>query len=85
MPFNRRDFLSLAGATTLTTAQAASPRKPNIVVILADDLGFSDIAPYGGEIDTPNLTKLAKEGIRLRQFYNTARCCPARAARLTGL
>ncbi len=85
MPFNRRDFLSLAGAATLTTVQAASPRKPNIVVILADDLGFSDIAPYGGEIDTPNLTKLAKEGIRLRQFYNTARCCPTRAALLTGL
>jgi len=59
MPFNRRDLLSLAGATTLTTAQAASPRKPNIVVILADDLGFSDIAPYGGEIDTPNLAKKA--------------------------
>ena len=61
MPFNRRDFLSLAGAATLTTVQAASPRKPNIVVILADDLGFCDIAPYGGEIDTSNLTKLAKK------------------------
>ena len=59
--------------------------KPNIVLILADDMGYSDIGCYGGEIDTPNLNKLAKNGIRFTQFYNTARCSPSRASLLTGL
>jgi arylsulfatase A-like enzyme len=59
--------------------------KPNIVLILADDLGFSDIGCYGSEIATPNLDRLAKNGLRFRQFYNAARCCPTRAAVLTGL
>lgn len=59
--------------------------RPNIVVILADDLGFSDIGSYGGEINTPNLDYLAKNGIRYTQFYNTSRCCPTRASLLTGL
>ena len=59
--------------------------KPNIVVILADDMGYSDIGCYGGEIPTPNLDKLAQEGVRFTQFYNAARCCPSRAALLTGL
>ena len=58
---------------------------PNIIYILADDMGFSDIGCYGGEIDTPNLDALAKGGLRFTQFYNTARCCPTRAALLTGL
>jgi arylsulfatase len=62
---------------------AAAP--PNIVYILADDMGFSDIGCYGGEIDTPNLDALAKGGLRFTQFYNTARCCPTRASLLTGL
>ncbi len=66
-----------------------SPRpggqKPNIVLILADDLGFSDIGCYGSEIATPNLDRLAKNGLRFRQFYNAARCCPTRASLLTGL
>src|SRR5678815_4142608 len=67
-------------------AQAADAAKwPNIVIIMADDLGFSDIGPYGSEIPTPNLDKLAAEGVRFSQFYNTARCCPTRAALLTGL
>lgn len=82
---NRREFLALAGASAGALAGAAPPRQPNIVLILADDLGFSDIAPYGGEIDTPHLTALARDGVRLRQFYNTARCCPTRASLLTGL
>ncbi len=60
-------------------------KKPNIIVILADDLGYSDIGSYGGEIKTPNIDKLAKEGIRYKQFYNAARCCPTRASLLTGL
>jgi arylsulfatase A-like enzyme len=58
--------------------------KPNVVVILADDLGFSDLGCYGSEIATPNLDGLAKEGLRFTQFYNTARCWPTRAALLTG-
>jgi len=59
--------------------------KPNIIVILVDDMGYSDIGCYGGEIPTPNLDSLAKDGLRFTQFYNTARCCPSRASILTGL
>ena len=59
--------------------------RPNIVVIMADDMGFSDISPYGGEIRTPNLERLASGGLRFTQFYNAARCCPTRASLLTGL
>ncbi len=58
--------------------------RPNIVIIMADDLGYSDIGCYGGEIHTPNLDGLAANGIRFTQFYNAARCCPTRAALLTG-
>jgi len=66
-------------------AVAAEPAKPNIVLILADDLGWSDIGCYGGEIKTPNLDALAKSGLRFTQFYNGTRCCPTRASLLTGL
>lgn len=59
--------------------------KPNIVLILNDDMGYSDIGCYGGEIDTPNLDRLAANGLRFSQFYNTARCSPSRASMLTGL
>jgi arylsulfatase len=59
--------------------------KPNIVLILNDDMGFSDIGCYGGEVATPNLDRLAAGGLRFTQFYNTARCSPARASMLTGL
>lgn len=62
-----------------------NPGAPNIVLILADDMGFSDIGCYGGEIDTPCLDGLAERGLRFSQFYNTARCCPTRASLLTGL
>ena len=65
--------------TTLT------PTRPNIVLILADDMGFSDIGSYGGEIQTPNLDRLANNGLRFTQMYNSARCCPTRASLLTGL
>ena len=58
--------------------------RPNIVVILADDLGFSDLGCYGSEIETPNLDSLAANGLRFVQFYNASRCCPTRAALLTG-
>jgi len=70
---------SLGGA-----AVAAPPAKPNILVILADDLGFSDLGCYGSEIRTPNLDSLATHGLRFTQFYNTARCWPTRGALLTG-
>lgn len=65
-------------------AQSVSER-PNIVLILADDMGFSDLGSFGSEISTPNLDKLAQEGLRITQFYNSGRCCPSRAALLTGL
>lgn len=63
----------------------AEPPRPNIIVILADDLGFSDLGCYGGEVQTPNIDYLAGNGIRYTQFYNTSRCCPTRASLLTGL
>jgi arylsulfatase A-like enzyme len=66
------------------TLPAANPR-PNILLILADDLGYSDLGCYGGEVRTPNLDALAKNGLRFTQFYNCARCCPSRACLLTGL
>src|SRR5690242_9822457 len=67
------------------SARSVEPRKPpNIVVILADDLGYSDLGCYGSEIHTPNLDALAAGGLRFTQFYNTARCWPTRAALLTG-
>ncbi|MFI7613813.1 sulfatase-like hydrolase/transferase [Nonomuraea terrae] len=60
-------------------------RSPDIVLILADDLGYSDLGCYGGEIRTPNLDRLGRSGVRLTQFSNTARCSPSRASLLTGL
>ncbi len=68
----------------LGTSLVAAPR-PNIVIILCDDVGFSDLGCYGGEIETPVLDSLAAGGLRFTQFYNTGRCCPTRAALLTGL
>lgn len=78
---NRRQLLQ----TVAGGALAASPQRPNIVLVLADDMGYSDIGCYGGEIRTPHLDRLAKRGVRFTQFYNTARCCPSRASLLTGL
>ncbi len=63
----------------------AQAERPNIIVILVDDMGFSDIGCYGSEIPTPHLDALAAGGLRFKQFYNTGRCCPTRAALLTGL
>src|ERR1043165_3678090 len=62
----------------------APAKRPNVMIILADDMGFSDAGCYGGEIKTPNLDRLAANGIRFSQFYNTARCWPTRTALLTG-
>ena len=69
-----------------STASGADPAsRPNIVIILADDLGFSDVGCYGSTASTPNIDRLASSGVRFTQFYNAARCCPTRAALLTGL
>jgi len=76
-------LIAFAVAAALVGQSAASD-KPNIVFILADDMGYSDLGCYGGEIATPNLDKLAANGLRFTQFYNTARCWPTRAALLTG-
>lgn len=79
-----RQFLSLWICIPCAIAVQASER-PNIILIMSDDMGFSDIQPYGGEIATPNLQRLADSGLRFTQFYNTSRCCPTRASLLTGL
>ncbi|MBL9134133.1 MAG: sulfatase-like hydrolase/transferase, partial [Verrucomicrobiaceae bacterium] len=76
-------LLSVLLCVLCGSLQAAE--KPNIVVILVDDMGFADLGCYGSEIPTPNLDALAKNGLRFTQFYNTGRCCPTRASLLTGL
>jgi arylsulfatase A-like enzyme len=72
-------------APPLAWSQPTSDTRPNIIVILADDMGYSDLGCFGSEIDTPNLDSLAARGLRFTQFYNCAVCCPTRAALLTGL
>ena len=79
-------LLSCISATaTIAQAETAPGKRPNIITILVDDLGYSDLGCYGGEIETPNLDALAEGGVRFTQFYNTSRCCPSRASLLTGL
>jgi arylsulfatase A-like enzyme len=78
-------FISLLSLLTFTASTQAADERPNIIIIMSDDMGYSDIGCYGGEIKTPNLDSLAKDGIRFTQFYNTSRCCPTRASLLTGL
>jgi len=90
----RRDFCK-AVALGITIGPAAAEAfwpfcikknpRPNIIIIMSDDMGYSDIGCYGGEIKTPTLDKLASHGLRFTQFYNTGRCCPTRASLLTGL
>ena len=93
--WTRRDFLACAafGAGAIpwslargaaTAAPAARAGRPNFLVIVADDMGFSDAACYGGEIATPHLDALAAGGIRFTQVYSTGRCWPSRACILTG-
>ena len=80
--------LLLVGCNSTKKEQKNASEKdgrPNIILILADDLGYSDLGCYGGEINTPNLDHLAENGVRFTQFYNTSRCCPSRASLLTGL
>jgi arylsulfatase A-like enzyme len=94
---NRRQFIKAAGLGAVVLAAPGclgaagrssnrdTDKKPNIILIMADDMGYSDIGCYGGEIRTPNLDGLAAGGVRFTQFYNTARCCPTRASLMTGL
>ena len=77
-------FCFIAWGFSFKTNQKRAVKKPNIVLIMADDMGFSDIGYYGSEIKTPNLDKLASEGMRLKQCYNNAICAPSRATLLTG-
>jgi arylsulfatase A-like enzyme len=79
------NVILFAFCAALTIPALAQQSKPNIVVILADDMGFSDVGCYGSEIATPNIDRIAANGVRLRQFYNVGRCCPTRASLLTGL
>jgi arylsulfatase len=82
---DRRRFLQTAvGAASTAALRSAPPRKPNFLVILADDMGFSDAGCYGSDIDTPNLDRLAAGGLRFTQGYSTARCGPSRSCLLTG-
>jgi arylsulfatase len=75
----------VAGILLLTGGSPVkTDSRPNIIYILADDMGYSDIGCYGGEVNTPNIDRLAENGIKLRSFYNNARCCPTRASLLTG-
>ncbi|MCB9936911.1 MAG: arylsulfatase [Planctomycetaceae bacterium] len=77
-------LICVSAIFSLTRADEQKPR-PNIILIMSDDMGFSDIGCYGGEINTPTLNGLAAGGLRFTQFYNTSRCCPTRASLLTGL
>ena len=78
-------FGALGFPSLLRAASSGDATRPDIVVVMVDDMGFSDIGCYGGEVRTPNLDRLAANGLRFTQFYNTARCCPTRASLLTGL
>jgi arylsulfatase A-like enzyme len=81
----KRKLLLVCFVVALAGPAWAAPKRPNIIVMMADDMGYSDIGCFGSEIPTPHLDKLAADGLRFSQFYNTPRCSPTRAALLTGL
>jgi arylsulfatase len=88
-PYIQRSLTVVAALLCLLAALHAAdmppPARPNVLLVLADDLGYSDLGCYGGEIRTPNLDALAANGVRFTQCYNSSRCCPSRASLLTGL
>lgn len=99
-PFTRREFIRnsigvTAGVASITKAEDTlsffgsatgnSGRKPNIILILADDMGFSDVGCFGSKVNTPNIDSLAADGLKFTEFYNCGRCCPTRASLMTGL
>ncbi len=79
------NFLTVLALGLSALPALADAARPNVIVIMADDMGFSDIGCYGGEIHTPNLDRMAKEGMRFTQFYNNAKCTTTRAALLSGM
>jgi len=90
---DRRDFLKKCGAVAAAGFVFSNKKmevnlsgdRPNIIIILVDDMGFSDLGCFGGEIDTPNIDSIAYDGIRVSHFYNTAKCAPTRTSLLSGL
>ena len=78
-------YITALTVLMLTHLSWADSERPNIIIIMTDDMGYSDLGCYGAEINTPNLDGLAKNGLRFTQFYNTGRCCPTRTSLLTGL
>ncbi|MBO9639875.1 MAG: sulfatase-like hydrolase/transferase, partial [Siphonobacter aquaeclarae] len=80
------NYLKILIALTLLTGQQAlaQSRKPNIILILVDDMGYSDLGAYGSEIRTPHIDRLAREGLKLKEFYNNSICAPTRASLITG-
>ena len=78
-------LLAVVSALVLVSSVSAKEKKPNIILISVDDMGWSDLGCYGSEIQTPNIDLLAKNGLRFSNFYNTSKCFPSRACILTGL
>ena len=85
MNIEKSVMLLMAGALSQCSFAEKKQDRPNIILILADDMGYSDPGCYGGEINTPNIDRLAANGLRFTQFYNASRSCPSRASLLTGL
>ena len=85
MAMKRLLLLGICGLLVGCHTALAGSERPNIIVILADDLGYSDLGCYGGEVNTPHIDALASGGVRFTQMYNSARCCPTRASLMTGL
>ncbi|MGV3704198.1 MAG: arylsulfatase [Arcticibacter sp.] len=81
----REIVLALSLSAFCLMSMAQEKRRPNVIIILADDMGYSDIGSFGSEINTPNLDEMASQGLKMTQFYNASRCCPTRASLLTGL
>ena len=84
LPGPLKSIALACGVIGLVSPAHTQTDKPNVVVILADDLGNADLGYRGSDIRTPNIDKLAQRGVRFRQFYNNGRCCPTRAALMTG-
>jgi arylsulfatase A-like enzyme len=83
--FRKKGLFAIAFMTIAISGFTQVKTKPNIIIILADDMGYSDIGCFGSETQTPNLDAMAKGGLKMTQFYNASRCCPTRASLLTGL
>ena len=75
-------FVAIAVSSQASSEQTFRDDRPNILIILADDLGYSDLGCYGGEMSTPNIDALAARGVRFEGMYNSARCCPSRDRRI---